>query len=575
MPEAKAQPAVGAAGEVAPMAVTPQGEWSPTTKYFVDDLVTSRGSTWRAKQTNKNKVPGSTQPSTEAYWEEFAAGFNPLGPWDAATKYHRNDLVTHQGSTWRATRTGLNRVPSLKPAFWEKLAVRGNKGATGETGAQGPKGDTGNTGPQGLPGIQGIQGIQGDQGEQGLQGPPGPNTVANGSVGAPAINFASSTSTGIFSPATGKIALAAGGALFVHDIGTFNTALGRRALEDNTGTNNTALGSNALQNNTTGGNNTAVGQQALIFNNTGSNNTALGSGALSGSNTGNANTAVGGGALADNTTGISNTAMGTAALNKNTTGGFNTALGSTALNNNTTGSTNVALGWNALLSNTTGNGNVAFGASALSGNTTGTANVAIGLGAGSNATAPSESIFIRNTGSAGDTATIKIGTQGTQTTAFIAGISGETVANSAAVLINTSTGQLGTVSSSRRYKEDIKPMDDMSAALQKLRPVTFRYKTPYVHGPKPLEYGLIAEEVAEVLPALAVFNKDGQPETVKYHLLPSFLLAGYQQQQRIIQAQAEQAREQQSLIVAQQRQIAGLEQRLRIIETRAGWAAVR
>jgi hypothetical protein len=487
MPEAKAQPAVGAAGEVAPMAVTPQGEWSPTTKYFEDDLVTSRGSTWRAKQTNKNKVPGSTQPSTEAYWEEFAAGFNPLGPWHAATKYHRNDLVTHQGSTWRATRTGLNRVPSLKPAFWEKLAVRGNKGATGATGAQGPKGNTGNTGPQGPQGLQGIQGIQGEQGEQGLQGPAGPNTVADGSVGAPAINFASSTNTGIFSPATGKIALTAAGALFLHDIGSFNTALGRNALDNSTGANNTAVGINALTQNTTGFNNTALGTGALQNNNTGANSIALGPGALFG----------------------------------NTTGGNNTAVGFQALVNNTTGS----------------------------------GNVAIGFSAGSNATGPSNSIFIRNDGAEGDISTIKIGTQGTQTTTFIAGISSATVANSAAVLIDTTTGQLGTVSSSRRYKEDIKPMDDMSAALQKLRPVTFRYKTPYVGGPKPIEYGLIAEEVAEVLPALAVFNKDGQPETVKYHLLPAFLLAGYQQQQRIIQAQTKQ-------VAALQRRLSRLEAQL-------------
>jgi hypothetical protein len=113
-------------------------------------------------------------------------------------------------------------------------------------------------------------------------------------------------------------------------------------------------------------------------------------------------------------------------------------------------------------------------------------------------------------------------------------------------------GQLGTVSSSRRYKEDIRAMADVSAMLAELRPVTFRYRKPYADGSKPIEYGLIAEEVAETFPDLAVFNDDGRPETVKYHLLPTFLLAGYQAQQRIIAAQAE--------------RIAALEERLQSIE---------
>ena len=119
---------------------------------------------------------------------------------------------------------------------------------------------------------------------------------------------------------------------------------------------------------------------------------------------------------------------------------------------------------------------------------------------------------------------------------FIAGINNATVTG-AQVLVDASTGQLGIAVSSRRYKEDILPMADVTGMLQKLRPATFHYKTPFSDGSKPLQYGLIAEEVAEVFPDLAVF-KDGAPETVKYHLLLSFLLAGYQQQQRTIAAQA-------------------------------------
>jgi hypothetical protein len=237
---------------------------------------------------------------------------------------------------------------------------------------------------------------------------------------------------------------------------------------------------------------------------------------------------------------FNNTGVGRGALLANTSGGSNTAVGRSALAANTTGNNNTAVGSGALTSNTSGNGNAVLGINALVSNSTGTGNIAVGFAAGSVATAPESSIFIGNSGAAADTNTIKIGTQGTQTRAFIAGISGVPtgVADAINVLID-SNGQLGTVNSSRRYKEDIQPMADTTATLMKLRPVTFRYIKPYADGGKPIQYGLIAEEVAEVLPDLAVFNADGQPETVKYHLLPSFLLAGYQEQQKTIAAQAE------------------------------------
>jgi hypothetical protein len=486
--------------------LTPRGEWSPTTAYVENDLVTSRGSSWRAKRANLNKVPGSTAPSTADDWEQFAAGLNPLGPWDAVTRYHLDDLVIHLGSAWRALRTNRNKVPHNRPDDWEQFAARGTRGPAGADGAQGPQGPQGIQGEAGPPGPQGAAGPQGPQGPQGLrgpQGPAGPTSVDDGSVGKPSINFAKSPTTGIFSPEPGKIALAAAGNLFLHNIGVANTAVGDVALAANTA----------------GGFNTAVGDEALEAN----------------------------------TTGGFNTAVGTNALEANTTGGSNTAVGADALQANTNGNRNTAVGPNALVLNTTGGGNVAVGYLALGKNTTGSSNVAIGIDAGRNATAPSNSIFIRNDGAAADTNTIKIGTGGTQTSAFIAGIRGRTTRlNNAIPVLIASDGQLGTVSSSRRYKEAIEPIGDMSGMLTKLRPVTFRYREPFDEGAKPIQYGLIAEEVAEVLPDLAVFNDDGRPETVKYHLLPSFLLAGYQQQQRIIQAQAE--------------QIAALERRLGMLE---------
>jgi hypothetical protein len=122
-----------------------------------------------------------------------------------------------------------------------------------------------------------------------------------------------------------------------------------------------------------------------------------------------------------------------------------------------------------------------------------------------------------------------------------------------------SSGQLGTMSSSRRYKQDIEPMGDMRAVLLKLRPVTFRYRKPFDGGAKPIQYGLIAEEVAEVMPDLAVSDDDGRPETVKYHLLPSLLLAAYQRQSETVRWQSDTIR-------SQAGQIAALERRLGMIE---------
>jgi hypothetical protein len=233
-------------------------------------------------------------------------------------------------------------------------------------------------------------------------------------------------------------------------------------------------------------------------------------------------------------------------------------LGVLALGANLIGISNTAVGV-AALNDSTGSYNSAIGYFALSANVAGNRNVAVGDYAGANPTASANSIFIGNEGLAADTATIKIGTHNTQTSAFIAGIAGKTVTSAAAVLINTSTGQLGTVNSSRRYKEDIQPMLDMTAMLQQLHPVTFRYKQPYVEGDKPLEYGLIAEEVAEVMPDLVVFNEKGQPETVKYHLLPSFLLAGWQDQQKTIAGLKERDRKQSEKIEALEARLHSLE----------------
>jgi hypothetical protein len=437
---------IGAAA-LAAADVTPRGAWKPDVEYLRNDLVTLRGSTWRAKRRNIGRLPGSTSPSTERFWELFAGGLNPRGAWKPSATFHRNDLVTHEGSTWRALRTNGNSVPG-QAGDWRLFAAKGRKGEKGDKGDKGDPGERGRRGPAGPEGPPGATGADGPAGPEGPRGPAGPNSVANGSVGAPAIKFASSPSTGIFSPGSGKIALSQSGQLFLHDLGVNNTALGLAALDNSSGTGNTALGLEALGDMSAGNANTAVGHLALASNDTGSRNIALGAAA-----------------------------------------GF--------------------------------------------------------FAEGSN------NIFIGNVGEGSDADTIRIGSD--QTRAFIAGVSGMMTGGSAAaaVLID-GAGQLGTLSSSRRYKEDIRAMEDVSAILAELRPVTFRYRKPYADGSKPIEYGLIAEEVAETFPDLAVFNDDGRPETVKYHLLPTFVLAGYQEQQRIIAAQAE--------------RLAALEERLRSIE---------
>jgi hypothetical protein len=315
------------------------------------------------------------------------------------------------------------------------------------------------------------------------------------------------------------------GALYFNTTGTFNTASGHNALEGNTtGSNNVAIGEAALFSNTTGGFNTASGQAALQANTTGSSNTASGEAALFSNTTGNNNTASGQNALATNATGNGNTASGVNALNGNLGGSNNTASGFDSLEDNTTGLQNTANGYQALQNNTTGNSNTADGDTALQNSTTGSFNIALGHAAGSNIITSSNNIDIGNLGNGADTGIVRIGTGGTHTAFFVAGVSGVTTGGSAVGVVIDSNGQLGTVSSSRRHKEDVQDMGQASGNLLRLRPVTFRYKKPYADGSKPLDYGLIAEEVAEIYPDLVVKNNDGQIETVQYQKLAPMLL---------------------------------------------------
>jgi len=339
------------------------------------------------------------------------------------------------------------------------------------------------------------------------------------------------------------------------------TAIGFNALFSNTsGYSNTAVGSNALFNNTVGGNNTAIGRQALYTNTSGIYNTAIGVAALLLNTTGDRNTATGEQALDFNTTGHDNTATGSGALVSNTTGDLNTANGAVALQLNTTGNNNVATGFQALLHNTTGNRNTATGNYALINNTTGNANIAVGYNAGLNLTLGDNNIDIGNLGVAGEANTIRIGNIGRHTNTFIAGISGVTVAGGVGVIID-SNGHLGTVVSSERFKDQIRPMDKASEAILKLKPVTFRYKHELDPDSIP-QFGVVAEDVEKVNPDLVARDDEGKPYTVRYEAVNAMLLNEFLKEHRRVQeleaTVAQQRKDSEATAERQQKQIDAL-----------------
>jgi hypothetical protein len=313
-----------------------------------------------------------------------------------------------------------------------------------------------------------------------------------------------------------------------------NTAEGTDALFSNTiGTENTAIGFDALFSNTTGDSNTANGSITLSSNTTGVRNTANGFAALNSNTTGERNTATGRAALTFNTTGNNNTADGHDALFSNDTGIRNAATGSFALFFNTAGNDNAAIGFFAAYNNTTGNSNTAAGYNALLGNTTGTSNIALGNFAGANLTTGDQNIDIGNVGVAAEANTIRIGIQGTQTNAYLAGVYQTNIANGLVVKVD-SNGHLGTVGSSERFKDTIKPMDKASEAILALKPVTFHYKKELdPHGTP--QFGLVAEQVEKVNPDLVVRDADGKPYTVRYEAVNAMLLNEFLKEHRKVE----------------------------------------
>ena len=316
-----------------------------------------------------------------------------------------------------------------------------------------------------------------------------------------------------------------------------NTAEGDSALLSlTTGTENTAVGLSALASNRTGSFNTAIGAAALLAN-TVDENTATGARALLNNTTGDTNTADGAFALSSNTTGKSSTAIGDSALLSNTTGNGNTANGVNALFSNRNGGSNTANGVGALIANVTGNFNTANGASALLNNTSGNSNIALGAGTGANVSTASNVICI---GIAG---------QNVNNSCYIGQVFGALSPGGTAVFIN-SNGKLGTMQSSRRFKGDIKPMEQASKALFALKPVTFRYKKE-IDAAGTSQFGLIAEDVEKINPDLVVRDKEGKPYSVRYDQVNAMLLNEFLKEHRKVEEQG-------AMIARQQKQIDAL-----------------
>jgi hypothetical protein len=362
------------------------------------------------------------------------------------------------------------------------------------------------------------------------------------------LNALVNNTTGFGNTATGSLALV------YNSSGNYNTATGDVALSSNTsGSNNAATGYAALTNNT-GNDNTATGFDALFYNTSGSRNVAIGSSALFSNQTGGDNTATGVNALHGNT-GNYNTAHGYQALESNTTGASNTASGLNSLNKNTTGSYNAASGAYALYNDTAGY-NTADGYQALYKNTTGSHNIALGYNAGYSITTGSNNIEIGNPGLAAEANTIRIGSVRTQTNTYIAGISGVTVAGGVGVIVDTN-GHLGTVVSSERFKDAIKPMDKAREAILALKPVTFHYKKELDPDGIP-QFGLVVEQVERVNPDLVARDVDGKAYTVRYDAVNAMLLNEFLKEHRTVQELKSTAAKQEATMATQQKRIDAL-----------------
>jgi trimeric autotransporter adhesin len=341
-------------------------------------------------------------------------------------------------------------------------------------------------------------------------------------------------------------------ALSVLTDGSYNTAIGYLSLSSiATGDQNTAMGAFSLVANTAGGN-TAYGAFTLTANTSGEANTAVGAGALNQNTTGHSNTAMGIGALESNTTGYANVAAGVNCMLNNRTGNNNTAYGNQALSLNSGGTNNIAIGSSALVS-VNGSDNTAVGFLALQNNKKGSGNIAIGSQAGIQSVKGSNNIFLGNIGVSPDTGVMRLGSTGIQVSTYISGVFGSTVPIGVPVIVDANA-HLGTLPSSARYKDAIKPMKEASEAILSLKPVTFHYKKELDPAGMP-QFGLVAEEVAKVDPELVVRDKEGKPYTVRYEAVNAMLLNEFLKEHRKVEAQGKEIAELRSALKEQAAQL--------------------
>ena len=369
-----------------------------------------------------------------------------------------------------------------------------------------------------------------------------------------------------------------------------NTGLGINALgsvNPAVGINNTAVGFNALADNTDGYYNVAIGSGALANNTTGDFNMAIGSGALE-QNNGNFNLAIGFRTAFMNTTGVHLTGIGAAAMRNNTTAGFNTAIGADALRENTTTELNVAVGDSALtafngtaatdgantalgsialVALTSGQENVAVGRRALQTLTGGSNNVGVGWRAGDGVTTGDDNTFLGSQAGANEgpdvSGVVCLGTSGdtqpagqiTDNRTYIGNIYGVAVGGpfpSLPVRVDQD-GQLGTVDSSRRFKKDIKPIDQASEGILKLKPVTFHYKDRDNKNDLTPQFGLIAEDVEQVNRDLVIYGKDGKVWSVRYDEVNVMLLNEFLKEHKKVEEQQASIADLKSTVALQQK----------------------
>jgi hypothetical protein len=315
--------------------------------------------------------------------------------------------------------------------------------------------------------------------------------------------------------------------------------------------------------------NTAMGTYALLDLSSGTQNTAAGDEALLDTASGDYNTGMGAFALWCNQSGSDNTALGQEALQFGVTGDQNTGIGAESLSNNN-GSSNTAIGFQSAYATTSGVSNTALGRQALLNNTSGKFNIGVGDHGGQSLTTGSYNIDIGSDGVGGDNGKIRIGAPGSQTAAYIAGIS-TTQLTGAAVYV-TSSGQLGVLASSERYKTAIAPMGLNTDKLLDLRPVTFHLKTDPQGA---VQYGLIAEEVDKVYPELVIRDDAGKIQGVRYDELAPMLLNEVQQQQQRIADQQQRVARQDAQIQDLKRLVLDMQAGLATLQSKAALVAQR